>query len=253
MLHSFVWVWHTWTARARGDLATARAQGEAVVRLGEALGHRTIRGHAHAVLGRVELDQGRVADAFAHFAAALPLHLDLRDGWGIMLDFEGFAAVATARGHYADAARLLGASDVLRERTIFAIPATERAEREARLALLRERLGAAELQRLLSEGGALSLDDVVALTADPSMAHTAEHPIVVSAHPGRGRRGTPAPARAGARPLQASVGAGRSSPRRGVRRGRASCWSTCCESPGDRAGGARHGLTRAARAAQRFT
>jgi predicted ATPase/DNA-binding SARP family transcriptional activator len=181
MLHAFVWFWHGWTAQARGDLVTARKLGEAHAQLGEQLRHRTIRGHAQSVYGRVELAEGRLTEAFARFTAALPLHLDLRDGWGIMLDLEGFAAVAAARGHYADAARLLGASDVLRERTIFAIPATERAEREARLALLGERLGGDELRRLLAEGGALSMDDVVRLTADPSMAHTAEHPVVLSA------------------------------------------------------------------------
>jgi len=182
MLHAFAWFWHGWTAQARGDLEAARELAERHRRLGVALGHRTIRGHSHTVYGRVELAEGRLDDAYAHFTASLPFHLDLRDGWGIMLDLEGFAAVATARGHYAEAARLLGASDVIRERTVFAIPATERAEREARLTLLRERLGADALARLLAEGGALSMSDVVRLTADESMAHTAEHPVVMQAH-----------------------------------------------------------------------
>jgi DNA-binding SARP family transcriptional activator len=182
MLNAFVWFWRGWTAQARGDLATARSDAERHLELGQLLRHRTIRGHSHTVFGRVELAHGRLDDAYAHFTASLPFHLDLRDGWGIMLDLEGFAAVATERGHYDDAARLLGASDVLRERTIFTIPATESAQREARLALLRERLGPAVLERLLAEGGALSMEDVVRLTADESMAHTAEHPVVLSAH-----------------------------------------------------------------------
>ena len=177
MLHAFVWFWYGWTAEARGDLATARRTSQAQVELGVLTRHRTMRGHSHSQFGRVALAEGNVAEAYAHFTDALPLHLDLKDGWGIMLDLEGFAAVAVQRGHAVDAAKLLGASDALRERTIFAIPAPERAKREARLTLLREKLGADELARLLKEGSALTLGQIVALTADPSMAHTAEHAI----------------------------------------------------------------------------
>ena len=183
MLHAFVWFWYGWTAEARGDLVTARRTSQAQVELGVLTRHRTMRGHSHSQFGRVALAEGKVAEAYAHFTAALPLHLDLKDGWGIMLDLEGFAAVAVKRGHFVDAAKLLGASDALRERTIFAIPAPERAKREARLKQLREQLGAEELSRLLNEGRALTLAQIVELSADPSMAHTAEHAVVREALP----------------------------------------------------------------------
>jgi predicted ATPase/DNA-binding SARP family transcriptional activator len=180
MLHAFVWFWHTWTLLAKGDVATARHWGERQLELGFNVGHRTIRGHSHTVFGRVELVDGRIDDAYAHFTAALPYHVELGDGWGIMLDIEGFAAIATRRHRYADAARLLGASDHLRDRTIFAIPTTERAQRDERLAILRDRLGDS-FQILLAEGAALSMEEIVRLTADESMAHTAEHPVVLQA------------------------------------------------------------------------
>jgi DNA-binding SARP family transcriptional activator len=181
MLHAFVWFWHTWTLLAKGDVATARHWGERQLELGFSVGHRTIRGHSHTVFGRVELADGRIDDAYAHFTAALPFHVELGDGWGLMLDIEGFAAIATRRHRYADAARLLGASDHLRERTIFAIPTTERAQRDERLALLRDRLGDS-FSALLAEGAGLSTEEIVRLTADESMAHTAEHPVVLQAH-----------------------------------------------------------------------
>jgi len=177
MLHAFVWFWYAWTAECRGDLETARRLSMAQIELGTQTGHRTMRGHSHTQYGRVALARGDVGEALAHFTAALPLHLDLRDGWGIMLDLEGFAAVATKRGHYADAAKLLGASDHLRERTIFAIPAPERAKREERLGVLRQKLGTDRLADLLQEGGRLTQEQIVRLTADPSMAHTAEHAV----------------------------------------------------------------------------
>ena len=181
MLHAFVWFWHTWTLLAKGDTTAARHWGQHQLDLGLNVGHRTIRGHSHTVFGRVELADGRIDDAYAHFTAALPFHVELGDGWGIMLDIEGFAAIATRRHRYADAARLLGASDHLRDRTIFAIPSTERAQRDERLALLRDRLGDG-FARLLAEGATLSMDEIVRLTADETMAHTAEHPIVMQAH-----------------------------------------------------------------------
>ncbi len=180
MLHAFVWFWHTWTLLAKGDMAAARRWGEHQLALGFNVGHRTIRGHSHTVFGRVELADGRIDDAYAHFTAALPYHVELGDGWGIMLDIEGFAAIATRRHRYADAARLLGASDHLRDRTIFAIPTTERAQRDERLALLRDRLGDS-FHTLLAEGAVLSMEEIVRLTADESMAHTAEHPVVLQA------------------------------------------------------------------------
>ena len=181
MLNAFVWFWHTWTAVERGEMDRARVSGELQLKLGYDVGHRTIRGHSHAVFGRLELAADRLDDAFAHFTAALPFHVDLGDGWGLMLDIEGFAAIAARRHRYADAARLLGASDHLRDRTIFAIPATERAQREERVALLRERLGQ-QFEALLKEGAAMPLDEIVRLTADETMAHTAEHPVVLQAH-----------------------------------------------------------------------
>ena len=181
MLHAFVWFWYGWTAQARGDMDGARAMGQRHLELGHRTGHRTIRGHSHTVFGRVELEAGRLDEAYAHFTAALPYHVELGDAWGIMLDLEGFAAVAARRRRYAEAARLLGASDVLRDRTIFAIPTTERAQREERIALLREKLGADEYERQRADGGAMSISEVVRLTTDESMAHTAEHPIVLQA------------------------------------------------------------------------
>ena len=182
MLHAFVWFWETWTATARGDLTTARRLGEMQLELGFTVGHRTIRGHSHTVFGRVELAENRLDDAYAHFTAALPFHIDLGDGWGIMLDIEGFASVAAAKRRYAEAARLLGASDHLRERTIFAIPTTERAQRDARVALLREQLGPEQYEHLKAEGASLSMEEIVRLTTDETMTHTAEHPAVIQAH-----------------------------------------------------------------------
>ena len=178
MLHSFVYSWRGFTARLRGDTATAREMHEANLRVGRYLKHRTVLGHGYAMLAAVDLADGRVDDAFTHFCEALPYHLDLGDGWGLALDLEGLSAVAALRGRHADAVRLLGAVDALRERSAVALPASDAADRARRVALARSRLGDA-YDRLYAEGRTLSLDDVARLATDESIVHTAEHRIVM--------------------------------------------------------------------------
>ncbi len=173
MLHSFVYSWRGLVARARGDFATAREMHERNLRVGRYMKHRTVMGHGHAMLGGVELADGNPDAAFVQFCEALPYHLDLGDGWGLALDIEGLSACAAARRRHADAARLMGAVDALRERSAVALPATDAADRARRTALAREKLGAA-FDGLYAEGRALSMEEVVRLATDASVLHTAE-------------------------------------------------------------------------------
>ncbi len=173
MLHSFVYSWRGFAARARGDLATARIMHEANLRVGRHMMHRTVLGHGHAMLAAVELAEGRVDEAYAQFCDALPYHLDLGDGWGLALDLEGLSAVAGLRGRHADAVRLMGAVDALRERSAVALPATDAADRERRTAHARQRLGAA-FDATYAEGRALSMDEITRLATDDRIVHTSE-------------------------------------------------------------------------------
>ena len=173
MLHSFVYSWRGAIARARGDFAEARRMHEGNLRVGRSLKHRTVLGHGHSFLAAVQLSEGAVDDAFANFCEALPYHLDLGDGWGLALDLEGLAACAALRRRHADAARLMGAVDALRERSAVALPASDAADRARRIALAREKLGDA-FDRLYAEGHALSMDDVVRLATDETVLHTSE-------------------------------------------------------------------------------
>jgi predicted ATPase/DNA-binding SARP family transcriptional activator len=178
MLHSFVYSWRGFVARARGDLATARTMHEGNLRVGRHMKHRTVLGHGHAMLGAVDLAEGRVDEAFAQFCDALPYHLDLGDGWGLALDLEGLSAVAGLRRRHADAVRLMGAVDALRERSAVALPATDAADRARRTALARERLGA-DFNATYTEGRTLSMDEVARLATDDRIVHTAEFRVPV--------------------------------------------------------------------------
>jgi non-specific serine/threonine protein kinase len=176
ILHSFVYSWRGFVARVRGDGPTAREMHEGNLRVGHALKNRTTIGHGLAFLGAVDLGDGRVDDAFAHFCEALPYHIELGDGWGLALDLEGLSACASRRGRHADAARLMGAVDALRERSAVALPASDAADRADRTTRLREKLGDM-FDVLYAEGRLLPMDDVVGLATDASVMHTSEFRI----------------------------------------------------------------------------
>jgi non-specific serine/threonine protein kinase len=187
MLHSFVYSWRGYVARARGDIATARRMHEANLRVGRSMKHRTALGHGHAFLAAVELAEGNLDEAFANFCEALPYHLDLGDGWGLALDLEGLSACAAKRGRHADAARLMGAVDALRDRSAVALPASDAADRARRVALAREKLDDA-FDRLYAEGRGVSMDDVVRVATDDTIVQTAEFrvPVFEQAHTSSG-------------------------------------------------------------------
>ena len=189
MIHSFVYSWRGAVALARGDRRTAREMHLGNLRVGRYMNHRTVLGHGYAFLGAVDLADGNVDDAFANFCEALPYHIELGDGWGLALDVEGLSACAARRGRHADAAKLLGAGDALRERSAVALPASSAADRAARTALARHKLGDA-FDALYAEGRTLEMDDVVRLATDSSVIHTSEFrvPVATGCAPAAGKR-----------------------------------------------------------------
>ena len=179
MLHSFVYSWRGFVARARGEFATARVMHEANLRVGRHMKHRTVLGHGHAMLAAVELAEGNVDEAYAQFCDALPYHLELGDGWGLALDLEGLSAVAALRGRHIDAVKLMGAVDALRERSAVALPATDAADRAQRTERARQRLGDA-FDEIYAKGRRLSMDEITRVATDDRIVHTAEFRIPVS-------------------------------------------------------------------------
>jgi non-specific serine/threonine protein kinase len=178
ILHSFVYSWRGFAARLRGDIATARRMHENNLRVGRNTRHRTSLAHGYAFLAAVEYAAGNCDLAFAHFCEALPYHMELGDGWGLALDIEGLSACAATRGRHADAVRLMGAVDALRERSAVALPASDAADRARRVDLAREKLGEA-FATLYGEGRLLPMDEVVRLATDDSVIQTSEHRVPI--------------------------------------------------------------------------
>ncbi len=183
-LYGFVGFWRIWTAVERGDLATARFAAEAYLRVARDSDHRVMIGHSYASLGRVALAEGKADDAHAYYLDGLRTHQEIGDGWGLGLDLEGLSAVAAVRGRHADAVRLMGAGDALRDRVAVVLPATDIGPRAARLARARARLGAAAADRAYAEGRALTLEQAAQLAADATVMHTSEYrvPTVPEGH-----------------------------------------------------------------------
>ncbi len=143
VLHTFCLSWYGLIARARGDVVTARAMHERNIECALEIGHQTSISHSYAFLGGLDVLEGMYEAAAENFRCAVPIHLRLRDGWGLALDLEGLSSVAAGRGDFADAARLLGAVDALRGKIGLGIPTFEVVDRERRVRETRARLGTA--------------------------------------------------------------------------------------------------------------
>jgi predicted ATPase/DNA-binding SARP family transcriptional activator len=183
MLQSFVWFWYGWFAMAVGDIATAREIALRHEALGRILGHAGVNGHANTLSGDLDLLEGKRDDAHRHYSTALRFHLDPQDAWGLMLDFEGFACLFAARRRFADAARLLGGGDALRERATIAVPSTAWARRKKLLEELRERIGGATVDQLLAEGRTLRVEELADLVGQESANFTAEFAVPAGVAP----------------------------------------------------------------------
>ena len=176
VLWGFVGVWRTLTALERGDLETGRECMTQLLRIGHELDNAVTAAHAHAFLGRVAVLAGDLREASVQLQTALHQHLELGDWWGLSHDLEWLAALAAERRRWADAARLTGAVDALRERVGIVLYPVDRPHRERRTAEARAKLGDAYEQHY-AEGRALPREALVTIAADDSVHSTAEYHV----------------------------------------------------------------------------
>jgi tetratricopeptide (TPR) repeat protein len=112
-----------------------------------------------STLAGIEVAEGRHEDAAAGYRESLAVrrgHL-----WRAEYELDGLAAVATARGEAAVAARLLGAADAVREASGAVPEPFEAAMRDRTRAAAREALGDDAFERALAEGRAMTLEAAV--------------------------------------------------------------------------------------------
>lgn len=152
-----------WVAYLKGDHGTARRLQEASLATMRAHGDKWAAAYSLQKLGLLALDQQEIAAARSIFTEALVLFQEVEGKSGIAECIEGLAVAAAAQREPERAARLLGATQTLRE----AIgheplpppghPHYERLPAAAQSRQLRQALATA-----WGEGRAMALEDVIA-------------------------------------------------------------------------------------------
>ncbi len=144
----------------QGDLPRARDFLEESLEMFR-LGHDMV-GESVALnnLSRVAMRQGDMDGALELYHKGLDLNRELADQWSTGYCLQGLAEIAVSRAQMTDAASLLGAAAMLRERTGEVLAPADEVEYRKLLAVVKTALGTAEFQQAWSQGRAHA-------TADP--------------------------------------------------------------------------------------
>lgn len=148
-------------AHARRELASALALATEALAIYRELGDR--RGVALTLFNRgaIALDEGDQARALADLRESLLLNRDLGDRLWLARGLDLVAEAARAGGQPERAARLLGATEALREARKMPLGALERGEREAAVSRLRGELDSRAFATAWATGRVLPLEQVI--------------------------------------------------------------------------------------------
>jgi tetratricopeptide (TPR) repeat protein len=149
------------TARYRGRYERAAALSEESLAIFRGLDLKPQLAQALHTAGIVAGRLGDRARAMALLTESLTLFYKLDIQWGIPLCLEALAELAIARGDDRAAARLLGAARVLREEIGAPLSPVDRADVDAMVTRLRQRLAPEVLAATWEAGGLLTREQVV--------------------------------------------------------------------------------------------
>jgi predicted ATPase/DNA-binding CsgD family transcriptional regulator len=145
-----------------GDVAAARSAAEEAGAIGEHLGNPWLVAGGKAILARAAKTEGDhdQAEDLAH--SALRVQAEHRFVLDVVDTVETLAGLAAVRESFAEAARLFGAAEALRDETGYRRHPGWRATCNAEVALARTALGDEAFEASFAEGRSLSMDDAVA-------------------------------------------------------------------------------------------
>jgi predicted ATPase/DNA-binding CsgD family transcriptional regulator len=177
-----------WTALLRGDPARATLLIEEAVGLaGERKrGFMGLLSRPLDNLGWAALVGGELGRAKAQFAENLARSKVRGDKRTLLMSLEGLACVAEAEGEDLRAGRLFGTAKALMGAIGYRLAPQEMAVLEPYRASVRSRLGEADWEKSLAEGGAMGLDQAAAyaLSKERSSKHLSPTESPVSSTPG---------------------------------------------------------------------
>ncbi len=145
------------------DLERAHALIEESLAVSDARGEVCVRSVVHGRLGVVEWMLGDSTNAEEHIRAALRLQREIGHRWGMAANLEALAWVGAGAGQSERSAGLLGAADTLWEALQIDEPPLLTAHRHACEQAVRTELGDERFVALYEQGGALRLDETLAL------------------------------------------------------------------------------------------
>jgi predicted ATPase/DNA-binding winged helix-turn-helix (wHTH) protein len=148
-------------AREQGDLAAARNFYQRALRAFRDAGDGWGSGRSFADLGHVCCEQREYEAARNAYQEALRIFAELGHRRGVARVLEGSACLAAARGHAADALKLAGAAEHLRQLISAPLPQAERSRLDQKLSSAWESLSEAEGKRVWAEGSAMSIESVI--------------------------------------------------------------------------------------------
>jgi len=161
-------------ALRQGDYAAARTYFEEALSVARETGDKKFSADALAQLGTVALHVGDYRQSTALYQQSLALIWTLGYRENIVEDLVGLAAVASLLGQPEQAARLLGAVEVLREASNIRLSPLRRAEHDRTVAGIRAQLDEVAFAEAWKEGRAMPLDEV--LTAQEEILRAAPLP-----------------------------------------------------------------------------
>jgi predicted ATPase/DNA-binding SARP family transcriptional activator/Tfp pilus assembly protein PilF len=150
-------------ALTQGDYARATTFFSESLELLRSLGDTSNVARSLYNLAAAALEEGRIEAAGELLGEGMALSRKVGDKEDVVWCLLGFAAVAARVGDASRATLLLAAADALLEEMGGSMKPFERGLRERTLASVREQLDESELEPLLAEGRALSLEGAVAL------------------------------------------------------------------------------------------
>src|SRR6266852_941308 len=154
-------------ALKQGDVATARTRVEAGLLLYREMGYREGIAEALSLLGKVEAARGDLTFARTLYEESLTMGRELGQRELIATGLEGLARAIAAQGDPAQAARLWGMAEALREALGAPLHPVERADYDTAVAAVRDQLGEGAFISTWQEGRLLPADQALPRAATP--------------------------------------------------------------------------------------
>jgi tetratricopeptide (TPR) repeat protein len=151
-----------------GDFAEAQELMSKRVALARDTGNLATVSSEAGNLSMVERQLGNLDEAESLAREALDIDYKRGDEWAMPYKVSGLAAVATDRGDFERAAKLVGAAEAMMEREGADWPPDERPHYERMLTRIPRALGEGEFERVRAIGQGMSNDEAVAFALNPA-------------------------------------------------------------------------------------